>query len=270
MKTENILPTESVQVENARIREAYERRPAGSERYSWFDDGHLFIVQQLERRFLGAIERHGMAPLYSRTILEIGCGNGHWLREFIKWGATPENLTGIDLLKDRVALAERLCPKGVKLQQANAAHLSFPDESFDVVLQATVFTSILDPELRAQIAGEMLRVLKRTGRILWYDFHVNNPRNPDVLGVKKQEIAKLFPACRVTLQKITLAPPVARLLAPYSWMICDLLEKIPWLCTHYLGAIQRLPGSALNPSQAEVKAKVEPSTLPEPEPQPQS
>jgi ubiquinone/menaquinone biosynthesis C-methylase UbiE len=236
---EKIFLSDFIRLEETRIREAYGRRSPAGERYSWFDYGYLFMVQQLERRMLAAVRDHGFAPLYSRSILEVGCGNGHWLREFIKWGASPENLTGIDLLEGRVTQARQLCPADVKIQRANAAKLTFADASFDIILQSTVFTSILDPHVKKQVAAEMLRVVKEDGLILWYDFHVNNPRNPDVRGVKKQEIAKLFPNCRITLERITLAPPVVRRLAPYSWMSCYLLEKIPWLCTHYLGAIQK-------------------------------
>jgi hypothetical protein len=81
---------------------------------------------------------------------------------------------------------------------------------------------------------------------LWYDYLVNNPRNPDVRGVPKSEIAQLFPHCRMRLQRITLAPPLVRSLAPYSWMTCELLAKIPLLCTHYLGAIQKEGESGAN------------------------
>src|SRR5207245_4975939 len=103
----------------------------------------------------------------------------------------------------------------------------------------TAFTSILDSRMKRTIASEMVRVLKPHGLILWYDYHVNNPRNPDVRGVKKQEIHQLFPGCRIALERITLAPPLVRLLAPYSWLACCLLEGIPFLCTHYLGVIQK-------------------------------
>jgi len=37
-----------------------------------------------------------------------------------------------------------------------------------------------------KIASEMLRVLKVDGITVWYDFHMNNPQNPDVRGVKKK------------------------------------------------------------------------------------
>ena len=84
-----------------------------------------------------------------------------------------------------------------------------------------------------------MRVVKRDGLILWYDYHVNNPRNRDVRGVKRREIYRLFPGCRIKLERITLVPPLARLVAPYSYLACYLLGKLPPLCTHYLGVIQK-------------------------------
>ena len=231
----------SLQAEEIRIHEAYERRATADARYSWFDHGHLFTIQQLERHVLFALRVHGMDPLHSQRILEIGCGTGYWLRQFIQWGARPENLTGIDLLTERAAEAMKLCPPQVKINRANAATLSYADGAFDLVFQATVFTSVLDPDLKRQIAAEMMRVTRDDGLILWYDFRVNNPWNADVKAVKSHEIRSLFPRCDIRVRPVTLAPPVARRLTPYFWTGCCLLEKIPWLCTHYLGEIRKYP-----------------------------
>jgi ubiquinone/menaquinone biosynthesis C-methylase UbiE len=238
MHVQNSTDVEALAAEEARIHDAYARRAAAA-RYSRFDCGHLFMMQQLERRMLALFQKEGLAPLQERKILEIGCGNGHWLREFIQWGARPGNLAGVELLPGRVAEARELCAPDVNIRQVNAARLEFPAESFDVVFQATVFTSILDVRLKTAVAAEMMRVLSRRGVILWYDFRFDNPRNPDVRGVEKAEIRRLFPGCQVTLHRITLAPPLARLLAPVSWTGCQALEKIPWLCTHYLGVIRK-------------------------------
>src|SRR5262249_42660722 len=157
-------------------------------------------------------------------------GSGYWLREFIKWGARPENVIGIDLLPDRVVEARKLCPGAVRIQCGNASELALPNGAFDLVFQSTVLTSVLDPGMKGQMVSEMRRVVKGDGLILWYDFHVNNPWNSDVRGVKRREIHKLFPDCRIELQRITLAPPLASFLAPYSWLACSLLAKVPWLC----------------------------------------
>ena len=75
--------------------------------------------------------------------------------------------------------------------------------------------------------------------ILWHDYLVNNPWNTDVRGVNKREIQDPFPGCRIKLQRVTLAPPLARLLAPYSFLLCSLLEKIRIFNTHYLGVIRK-------------------------------
>ena len=228
-----------VNVEEERIRKAYSKRTRDEVLYSWFSPGHLLMIQERERRLLTLLKRYGFASLKEKKILEVGCGTGYWLREFIKWGALPENVTGIDLLADRVSKARRLCPPAVRIQCASAAQLPFANERFDLVLQSTVFTSILDPDLKRRVAAEMMRVVKPEGVILWYDYYVNNPWNSDVRGVKRREIALLFSGCRIELERITLLPPLARLLAPYSYLGCHLLEKLPPLCTHYLGVIQK-------------------------------
>src|SRR5213594_4758960 len=151
------LFSESERAEEARIRAAYAKRQGDDARYSWFSPGHLFIVQERERRLLALLHRYGFAPLSSKRILEVGCGTGYWLREFIKWGARPENMTGIDLLVDRVAEARYVCPEAVNIVYGNAAALAFPDATFDLVVQSTVFTSVLDAMMKQQMASEMLR-----------------------------------------------------------------------------------------------------------------
>jgi ubiquinone/menaquinone biosynthesis C-methylase UbiE len=229
-------PTEA---EEARIQAVYAKRQGEDPRYSWFNPGYLFMIQEQERWLLILLKRHGLVPLHTKKVLEIGCGTGYWLREFIKWGARPENITGIDLLSERVVEARRLLPEAVRIQCSNAANLAFPTETFDLILQSTVFTSVLDAGMKQQMASEMLRMVKRDGLILWYDFHVNNPWNPDVRAIKKREIYQLFPSCQIKLQRTTLAPPLARLIAPYSWLACHLLEKVPFLRTHYLGVIRK-------------------------------
>jgi len=96
--------------------------------------------------------------------------------------------------------------------------LIWEDASFDVVTQFTVFSSILDPDLKEQVAQEMIRVTKPGGYILWFDFFVNNPFNHDVRGIGKREIRGLvsglphripaFNLRRATGPKVTgLLPP---------------------------------------------------------------
>ena len=116
---------ESLATEERRIHQAYARRRSGN-LYSRFNRAYLFMVQEREQRFLRLLARYGFAQLETKKILEIGCGNGDLLRDFIKWGARPENLVGIDLIADRVAESINVCPKAVKIHQGNAAGLQVP------------------------------------------------------------------------------------------------------------------------------------------------
>ncbi len=224
--------------ETARVREAYGRRD-GDDRYSWFNGGHQLIIQGAERAILGALKRAGVVTLEDRAILEVGCGTGQWLRALVQWGARPSRITGVDLLAQRVAVARSLCASDAALLVGTATALPFRDGAFDIVLQSTVFTSILDDEIRRRAASELLRVLRRGGVVLWYDFFVDNPRNPDVRAVRKRDLVRLFPECTIDVRRTTLAPPLARRIAPRSWLTGAILSAVPVLCTHYAGTIRR-------------------------------
>ncbi len=224
--------------EESRIRSAYGRR-ADRGWYSWLNPAHLLAMQEIERALVTALVRHGRRSLDNVAVLDVGCGTGAWLREFIKLGVRPERLCGVDLVAERIAEARQLCPAGVTLQCGNAASLDFQSGTFDLVWQSMLFTSVLDTQMRRSIASEMLRVARPDGLILWYDYHVNNPRNPDVRAVSKREIRSLFPGCDIELHRLTLAPPIARAIAPRSRAIWRLMNAMPWLRTHYLGVIRR-------------------------------
>ena len=156
------------------------------------------------------------------------------------WGASPQNLVGIDLLSDRISEARSVCPPAITLRCQNATDLADLAGDFDLVLQSTVFTSILDHQMKRQIASGMLRKLRADGIIVWYDFHVNNPANPDVRGIGRSEIHRLFPDCRIHLEKLTLAPPLGRPIARVSQRLYRAVSAIKPLCTHYLGIIRKV------------------------------
>jgi SAM-dependent methyltransferase len=228
-------------IEENRILEAYRRR-ANAEvgaRYSCFRAGHLLNLQQLERCLLSSLQALGYDPLKGKRILEVGCGSGGWLRRFIIWGSSPEDLFGVDLQESRISDARDTLPRATTLKCGNAAHLEFPDGSFDLVVQFTMFSSVLSIEMKRQIASEMLRVLKPGGYVVWYDFFVRNRFNPDVCGIGKREIQDLFPGCRMTLRRVTLAPPIARKLGQFSAVLCDLVLRSSLLCVYYLAFLQK-------------------------------
>src|SRR5262245_45958036 len=108
-------------------------------RYSFFDPAYLLMVQEREKKLLKLLAEKDIS-LANTKILEIGCGKGAWLRDFIRWGARPENVWGIDVQPDRIAEARELCSPEVTLRCQDATQLNVSDGSFDVVFQSTVFT----------------------------------------------------------------------------------------------------------------------------------
>jgi ubiquinone/menaquinone biosynthesis C-methylase UbiE len=232
------VTVDRARAEEARIRAAYARR-GGAWRYDWGNPAYVFGMQDLERRVLSALRRAGLWPLGGTRILDVGCGTGYWLNRLIDWGALPDHVAGIDLLHHRVRKARRVCPRQIGLSCGSALALPFRSASVDLELQFMVFSSILDADVRRCVADEMVRVLTRDGAILWYDFCVPNPRNPDIRPIGSAEVRRLFPGCSVELDRVTLALPLTRLVAPLSWTLCALLNLVPPLRTHYLGVIRK-------------------------------
>ncbi|MDM8553352.1 class I SAM-dependent methyltransferase [Desulfococcaceae bacterium HSG7] len=225
--------------EITRIKQTYQKRyESDMARYSLFHPGEFFMDVTFERELIKSLKKAGVKGLAEMKILEVGCGNGRRLRNFQRLGAVPSNEYGIELLDIFVEDAQILS-SNCHIRQGDASALPYTSEFFDIVYQRTVFTSIFDVQIKMNIALEMLRVLKSDGCIIWYDFRLNNPKNPDVKGVSKKEIVSLFPNCRFDFTLVTLAPPLTRAIAPYSYLLCYLLDKLPFLRTHYLGIIRK-------------------------------
>src|SRR5436309_11923750 len=223
------------QAEDERVRAAYARRrqTIPPERYARTNPFTLCAAHEREEEMAAMFRAEGLTTLAGLRILDVGCGRGDTLRQMLEYGADPELLTGIDLLDENVKQARRRSPH-LQILCGSASRLPFPDASFDLVLQFTLFTSILNDEVKRTIAAEMTRVLAPGGRILWYDFSFNNPKNPDVRGIGKQEIRSLFPNLEMKVKRITLAPPLGRKIAPMSPVLYYLLSRVRPLCTHLL------------------------------------
>ncbi len=233
--------------ELARIENEYARRSLeiAPDTYSLARPANLFFNQQLVRACIALLQSHGGFPLHARKVCDVGCGGGPWLLEFAKWGASSGDLSGIDLNPESIRRAASRLPLA-DLRTGDAAELPWEDATFDLVSQFTLFSSILSEPVRRSVAAEMFRVLKPGGHILWYDLRIDNPANPAVRGIRAAEIQKLFPSGIVHLTKTTLAPPLARRLVPLSWTLALLLEKLPFLRTHYVAVIEKpaLPETA--------------------------
>lgn len=227
--------------ELARLKAEYTRRACNSlysERYSYFNDATLLHVHNLERNLLALLKRHQFTHLSEKKILDVGCGSGNHLRRFLDYGASPANLSGIDLIAPRIEQARQLhC--GIDWRIGSAHSLPYADTTFDLVMSFVVFSSILDEPLRQKIVAEMWRVLRPGGLILLYDFMYSNPQNAAVMGVSQHKVKQLFqrPGVRFDFRRITLAPPISRIVAPRAYWLANTLEQCQILNTHIIGII---------------------------------
>lgn len=202
-----------------------------------FNPEQIYRLQEQEREVLTLMRKLGRTDVEHQKVLDVGCGRAGWLGWFIRWGAKPENMVGIDLIPERIEAARELLPAGVTLMEANAAKLDFDDRSFDVIVLFLVLSLIADAELRRAVAHEALRVLKPDGLILWYDYRYK-PQNLQVRAMRKDEIQSLFAGCEVNLWSATPIPPI-RKLARYSWLAAHMIGAIPQLRTHYIGYVRK-------------------------------
>ena len=157
-----------------RVRDFWQRNPCGTK----FAD-----AEPGTRVFYELIEKHryekewhipaaaGFSEARDLRVLEIGCGLGTDGAQFAKAGA---HYTGVDLTDAAVNLTRRrfeLFNLPGDFRVADAEHLDFPDNSFDIVYSHGVLHHTPDT---AGAVREVHRVLKPGGRALVMLYHRNS------------------------------------------------------------------------------------------------
>jgi SAM-dependent methyltransferase len=229
------------QDEPAAVRERYARRAGLADRYHPLRREVLLARQQRERALCALLREKVGFELAALRVAEVGCGSGDNLLELLRLGFAPAHLTGIELLAERHALARERLPQATRVLLGDAARADIAPGSLDIVLQSTVFSSLLDDAFQQRLADAMWRWLCPGGAVLWYDFAFDNPSNRDVRGVPLTRVRKLFPQGRMAARRVTLAPPLARLACRVHPALHRLLDALPWLRTHRLCWIAKPP-----------------------------
>lgn len=229
-----------VAIERERIRLEYGRRASlDSDLNAPWQAPAWFMLENRNRKAATMLKALGVFPKRGDRCLEIGFGKIGWLSELIGWGIKETDLYGIELDHARAAQARELLPSA-NLRTGDAVKLEWNDETFRLVVASTVFSSILDLKVRRLIADEIVRVLRTDGALLWYDFAYNNPRNHNVRGIGWPQIRELFPTLRGKMKTVTLAPPLARFIAPRCWPLASVLEALPFLRTHLIAVLLKV------------------------------
>lgn len=170
-----------------------------------------------------AIERANVAALRSlsleksRTkILDVGCGAGSGLLQFVKLGFNPANLSGIDLSEQRIAHARILLP-GIDIRAGDASRMPFSDESFDLVFESTMLGTLETQSLLGTIADEMIRVTRPGGYIMLADWRYSRRGSGVKTAISREKIAELFHVGMgtevVRRERGALVPPLGRRLS---------------------------------------------------------
>ena len=231
-----------MEIELQRIQQEYEKREHNilyQKLYSALNEANLYEKQSRERAVMALLRRRRLLNFQELSLLDVGCGEGQELLRWITYGVAPELCAGIDLVSASIDRARGRIPQLVELHTGSASKLCYANDRFDIVTVFTVFSSILDIQMQQSIAREMLRVLRPTGMIIWYDFWLN-PTNKATCGIRLKEIKRLFPQCTYDATLVTLAPPIARVVAKRSFLLASLLELLP-LRTHWLVGIKPQP-----------------------------
>jgi ubiquinone/menaquinone biosynthesis C-methylase UbiE len=130
-------------------------------------------ADRLEKALLGRL----LADFpQGRTMLEVGCGTGHFTRWFGEQGLWA---IGLDLSPAMLAKAIRLGSPSCVL--GNALTLPFPNGSFDLVALITTLEFVADPiqtlreAMRLARSGLILGVLNRHSWLAWQLEHSREP-----------------------------------------------------------------------------------------------
>ncbi|OGP73804.1 MAG: hypothetical protein A2V86_09590 [Deltaproteobacteria bacterium RBG_16_49_23] len=130
-------------------------------------------------------------------VLDVACGTGIpslMASPLVEPGGA---VTGIDLAPGMIELAKKKAEerglKNVTFREADAESLSFPDESFDVVLCNHGLVHMTD---RGKALHEMLRVLKKSHGVLALSVW-STPDRALTIGIVAKTIRELWPAAAI-------------------------------------------------------------------------
>lgn len=227
-----------VAAERERIQLEYQRRAreVRSDLYAPWQPAERFMLDNRNRTAAIMLQLLDVFPKAGDQCLEVGYGTLGWLTELISWGVRESDVHGIEVDPARAAKARASLP-AADLRIGDAVELPWDNDSLQLIVASTLFTSILDPNVGRLIADEITRVLAPGGALLWYDFAYNNPRNPNVQGIGRAEIKQFFPTLDGKIRTVTLAPPLTRIIAPRWWTLATFLEAIPLLRTHLIAVL---------------------------------
>ena len=208
-----------------------------------FNPEVLFQVLAQDDSFYSALRFIHPDPETTR-VLDVGCGGGASLINFLRLGLAPHNLSGIDFQETRISQARARLP-GADFRCGDATRLEFADGSFDLVFESTMFIHSVDDGLSAKIAAEMLRVTRTGGYILLSDWRYGKPGSDAHKALTQARIVTLFDVDHKTMWLKVFAgeliPPVGRFLS--RWLpsaYFPVRALLPFLVGQVITVLQKI------------------------------
>jgi len=134
----------------------------------YFYTTNIGLSSQLAtRRTADEVVRSGC--FMGRRVLDVGCGDGYYTRQYWDRGQ-PSEMVAVDPAPNAIAVANAHCgERAIRFELGDAHHLQFADSSFDIVLVQHMLHHDDDPK---DVIREALRIAPE---LLIHEPNGNNP-----------------------------------------------------------------------------------------------
>ncbi|MDO9580466.1 MAG: class I SAM-dependent methyltransferase [Bacteroidales bacterium] len=142
--------------------------------YGYSKNNHKIELKETDEKNRYSIQLYHLiatgVDIEGKDILEVGCGRGGGLSYIYRY-LSPNFVTGVDLNRKAINFCnKKYSTERIKFLQANAQKLTFPKDSFDVVINIESSHRYSEIDL---FLDEVYRVLKPSGFFLFTDFRDN-------------------------------------------------------------------------------------------------
>ena len=188
----------------------------------------LYQFLALKKCFVNSLYKISLNKRKSR-IIDIGCGSATQLISLVSLGFNQDNLFGIDINKVDINFAKKNYPL-LNLSLQDATNLDFKNNYFDLTYESTMFVQITNNEISQKIANEMIRITKKGGYLILFDWRYGKFNNPNFLACNKRRIKELFKVDKstklISIEKGMLIPPIGRFLSKNMSSIYFLFSRL--------------------------------------------
>ena len=155
-------------LKNHRVLRVYRTKAQAKESYDKISRFYDYFAGVFEKKYRNmALERLDIKR--GKTVLEIGFGTGHCLKQMAESVGEDRRFYGIDIFSGMLEVSKRRLEEAVlldrvKLYCGDALKMSYKDNKFDAVFMSFTLELFDTPEI-PKVLDEIERVLKANGRL---------------------------------------------------------------------------------------------------------